>query len=157
MAIDLFPTALELANLQLPTDRVIDGKSMAPLFRDVDAPPPHEALYFIHHNELEGIRSGKWKYFRYVNSYVYPVPLDKPHTAAGRLAGGYEYQPEGSDVSVSSLGSWPLLYDVELDPGENYNLIERHPEEGARLQAMMEDWEKAFVANPRGWLNRSGK
>ena len=111
-----------------------------------------QALFFIHHNELEGIRTGTWKYFRYVNSYVYPVPQDKPHTFVGKVAGGYEYQPEGSNVSVSSLGSWPLLYNMKLDPGENYNVIAKYTEVGHELERMMEAWESEFAKNPRGWL-----
>ena len=112
----------------------------------------HDALFFMHQNELEGVRAGKWKYFRYTNSYLWPIPLDKPHTFIGGISAGYVYEPEGTDIKVPALGSMPLLYNMELDPGENYNLIKRHPDVGKRLQAMMEKWEEEFIANPRGWL-----
>ncbi len=152
MNIDFFPTFLSLAGLELPSDRIIDGKNIWGLLAGLEDKSPHEALFFFHHNELEGVRAGKWKYFRYVNSYVWPIPLDKPHTFVGNVAAGYEYKPEGSDVAIPSLGSMPLLYDMELDSGENYNLIKRYPDVGQRLQKLMEQWESEFIKNPRGWL-----
>jgi len=155
MGIDFFPTFLYLAGLELPSDRIIDGKNIGGLLMGTENQSPHEALFFFHHNELEGVRAGNWKYFRYINSYIWPVPLDKPHTTFGNIAGGYEYKPEGSDISVPALGSMPLLYDMELDRGESYNLIKKYPDEGKRLQKLMEKWEREFIKNPRGWINKS--
>lgn len=47
---------------------------------------------------------------------------------------------------------WPLLYDLELDPGESYNVIDRHPEVAARMEALMTAEEKQKAENPGGWL-----
>lgn len=152
MGIDFFPTVLGLAGLESPRDRIIDGKNIWGLLTGTEDESPHEELFFFHHNELEGVRAGKWKYFRYINSYVWPIPLDKPHTTFGAISAGYEYKPEGTDISVPALGSMPLLYNMELDAGESYNLIKRHPDVGRRLQKLMEKWESEFIANPRGWL-----
>ena len=32
----------------------------------------------------------------------------------------------------------PELFDLENDPGENYNIIERHPEKAEEMQALLE-------------------
>ncbi|GAB4338837.1 MAG: hypothetical protein Kow0099_13240 [Candidatus Abyssubacteria bacterium] len=151
MSIDFFPTFMHLAGLELPADRIIDGKNIWGLLSGEENKTPHEALYFFHHNELEGIRAGKWKYFRQVNSYVWPIPQDKPTTFFGTVSAGYVYEPENSEISVPALGSFPLLYNMELDRGENYNLIKKYPEVGRQLQETMERWEREFVKNPRGW------
>lgn len=139
MNIDFFPTLLGLAGIGLPRDRVIDGKNIFGLMSGTQKKSPHEALFFYHHDELEGIRSGKWKYFRYVHTYQYPMPIDKPHTPLGRLAKG-------------SSGHWPLLYDMDLDPNESYDVMETYPEIGKKMLAMMETWEREMLKNPRGWL-----
>jgi len=152
MNIDFFPTLLRLAGLELPSDRIIDGRSIWELLAGTESETPHESLFFFHHNELTSVRAGKWKYHRYINSYVWPIPLDKPHTTFGSISAGYEYKPEGSDISVPALGSNPLLYNLELDRGENYNLIKRYPDVGQQLRKLMEQWEREFVRNPRGWL-----
>jgi hypothetical protein len=34
-----------------------------------------------------------------------------------------------------------MLFDLESDPGENYNVITTYPEEARRLEAMMREWE----------------
>lgn len=151
MNIDFFPTFLSLAGLELPTDRIIDGKDIWGLLDGIEDKSPHDALFFFHHNELEGVRAGKWKYFRYINSYVWPIPLDKPHTTFGKLTGGYEYKPEGTDISVPALGSMPLLYNLELDPGESYNLVKKYPDVGRQMRELMERWENELLKNPRGW------
>jgi len=41
-------------------------------------------------------------------------------------------------------------YDLRTDPGESYNVVDRHPDEGKRLRGFIERWEQDFFANPRG-------
>jgi len=53
--------------------------------------------------------------------------------------------------SKGRLGRWPLLYDLELDPGERYNLIGTHPDVGQKLLEKMAEWEENLRENPRGW------
>lgn len=43
--IDLFPTLCELIGAKVPTDRVIDGRSILPLMREGKGVSPHEYLY----------------------------------------------------------------------------------------------------------------
>ena len=45
-SLDLLPTALELAGVPLPTDRVYDGRSMVPILTDPHAISAHEILFF---------------------------------------------------------------------------------------------------------------
>ena len=30
--------------------------------------------------------AGRWKFYRFVNEYVWPTPLDKPNIVTGRIA-----------------------------------------------------------------------
>ncbi|PKL40632.1 MAG: arylsulfatase [Spirochaetae bacterium HGW-Spirochaetae-1] len=152
MNIDFFPTMLDLAGLTLPSDRVIDGKNIMGLFDSTEKKSPHDALFYFHYNEIEGVRSGKWKYFRYVNNLAWPIPLDKPVTFFGKAAGGHDYRPEGSDKSVPTMASWPILYNMERDCGESYNVMKKYPREGDTLLQKIRDFEKKFRENPRGWL-----
>jgi len=158
MNIDFFPTILALAGLEVPSDRIIDGRNIWELLTEKDARSPHEALFFFHDNEIEGVRAGKWKYFRYINQYTWPIPVDKPNNFMGTNAANrtYTYPSEvtGGDRTVRALGTWPLLYDMEYDPGESYNVIRYHPEIARRLHNMLVDWEKEFYKNPRGWITK---
>jgi uncharacterized sulfatase len=151
MNIDLFPTLLGLAGLELPADRVIDGRDLGGLLSGASETGPHEALFFFNANVIDGVRAGRFKYYRFVNEYVWPVPLDKPNTWTGRFAANDRYTDPHSGRSAPLLTSFPLLYDVTADPDESYNLAAHHPEEARRLHELIERWERDFLANPRGW------
>jgi len=133
MNIDVFPTILALAGAETPSDRVIDGKNIEGLLTGEADESPHEALYFYHHDQLEAIRAGKWKFYREINTYVYPTPVDK---------------------KIPSPGEGPWLYDLKTDPDESYNLYSNHPDVAQKLSDMMAEWEKSLEADPRGWKNK---
>jgi len=156
MNIDFLPTILSLGGLSLPKDRTIDGKNIWKLMTGQEKKSPHDALYLFHHNEIEGVREGNWKYFRNINHFVYPVPIDKKATVVGGLASGsYTYNPEGKEGKAKKInvwGDWPLLYNMKIDPGEEYNVIKKYPDIGKRKRKKMKNWELKFFSNPRGWL-----
>jgi hypothetical protein len=69
---------------------------------------------------------------------VWPIPLDAA-AIPDRL---------GKD----QLGRrWPLLYDLSLDPGESYNVIDTHPHVAAEMEKMLQRWESDTLKNPGGW------
>jgi arylsulfatase A len=62
MTIDLLPTLAGIIGADLPSGRTLDGKDIRPLIegkRGVKS--PHEALYFYWGQELQAVRSGRWK------------------------------------------------------------------------------------------------
>ncbi len=130
--LDLLPTCLSIAGINLPGDRIIDGENIAGLLTGKVKKSPHDALYFYHHDQLEGIRVGKWKYYTNISTYTYPVPVDKNHFAKGYPA--------------------PWLYNLELDPTESYSLTESHPEIVKEMESKIQSWNKAMKKNPRGLL-----
>ncbi len=62
---DLLPTFAQLGGGKVPTDRVIDGKDIAPLLlAEPGAKSPHETFFYYSRNQLRAVRSGKWKLFK---------------------------------------------------------------------------------------------
>lgn len=151
MNIDFFPTLLGLAGLDLPADRIIDGRDIWDLMTGRVTASPHDALFFFHDKVIDGVRSGPWKYYRYVNRYYWPVPFDKPSTLTGKRAQGYTYTDPKTGRTIHLLSDFPMLYDLRIDPGESYNVADRHPDERKRPLRFIEDWERDSFANPRGW------
>ncbi len=138
MNLDLFPTLFVLAGVEIPKDRIIDGKNIHGVLSGRDARPPHEAIYFYHYDLLEGIRMGKWKYFERMNRYVWPIAMD-----AASLP---------DKMGKKQMGNrWPLLYDLQNDPGESYNVINTYPDIAARLSTAMMEWRKREQKDPRGF------
>jgi len=151
MNIDVFPTLLGRAGLGLPADRVIDGRDLWGVMSGTNTSDPHEALLFFDDKVIDGVRSGPWKYYRHVDRYYWPVPLDKPNTLAGKRVANYRYTDPATNRTVRLVADDPMLYDLRLDSGESYNVADRHPGETARLLNYIERWETEFFANPRGW------
>ncbi len=130
MNIDFLPTLASVAGLEAPRDRIIDGEDITGLLTGQVQESPHEALYFYHHAELEGMRSGNWKFYREISSYTYPVPVDKWHFAA--------------------VFKGPWLYNLETDPTESYPMNMHHPELVARFTGEMDVWQEDMEADPKG-------
>ncbi len=138
MITDLFPTLLLIAGIEMPDDRIIDGKDISGLFHGDRKMPPHDALFFYHHDELEGVRVGKYKYYRAINTYKYPMPINKTW----------------SKVASGKLGKTQLLFDLERDPSESYNLIDNQPEIADKLEQIIATWEIHLDNNRPGILRR---
>ena len=132
MNIDLFPTLLSIAGLEIPEDRLIDGKNILDLLTGSGKRSPGDCFFFYHNQELEAVRMGKWKYIRDIDTMAWPIPLDK------------HWKSEGSITA-------PWLYNLEIDPEESYNLRLEHPEIQATMEAIYLEWNKDLKENPGGW------
>lgn len=122
--IDLLPTIARLIDAGLP-DHKIDGKDIWPLLAaEEGAASPHDALFFYYHqNELQAVRSGKWK-------------LILPHRY--RSLNGREGRDDGTPVGYDQNQAGLELYDLHEDIGETRDLAARHPEVVASLMAKVE-------------------
>tara|TARA_R110002049_G_scaffold4601_4_gene31980 strand:- start:261771 stop:263240 length:1470 start_codon:yes stop_codon:yes gene_type:complete len=124
--IDILPTFAKLAGAEVPTDRVIDGKDIWPLLAGhPGATTPHDAFYYYSLDQLQCVRSGKWKLH---------LPLEHRYT---NLSGKDAGPSEGK------------LFDVVADPGETQNHYAERPEVVAELMAIAEraredlgDWDR---------------
>ncbi|MFQ5730936.1 MAG: sulfatase [Planctomycetaceae bacterium] len=112
--IDLLPTFAKLAGTSAPTDRIIDGKDIRPLlFHPESAKSPHQAFYYYFRDQLQAVRSGKWK-----------------------LHVSREQRRRRKNAKVRRLP--PRLYDLETDIGETKNVAGDHPDVVKRLRALAE-------------------
>ena len=122
MTIDILPTIASVIDAPLP-EKPIDGKNIWSLVTsEPGANSPHEAYYFYYKdNELEGMRSGKWKlYF----PHVYRSFAGKTGRDDGRPT-NYEQKKMGLE-----------LYDLEKDISEKINVADQHPAVVDSLQRM---------------------
>ena len=125
-AMDLLPTFAKLAQAELPSDRVIDGKDIWSVLTE-DASSPHNAFFYFKVNRLEAVRSGKWK-----------LHLGNENGKTGKQKRGM-----GSSSPVAAL------YDLELDMGETKNVLEQHPEIADRLRWEAKAFEVELAQNSR--------
>ena len=110
--IDVLPTLAKLAGAAPPRDRIIDGRDIWPLMSGAaGAASPHEAFYFYQMDQLQAVRSGKWKLF---------VPMEAKKRNWGK--------PEGKTPV--------MLFDLEADVAESKDVSAGHPEVVKRLTAL---------------------
>jgi len=75
--IDLLPTFAKLAKGEVSPDHVIDGKDIWPLMSGKPgAKSPHKAYFYYKGNNLEAVRSGRWKLRRSKKPELYDLKAD---------------------------------------------------------------------------------
>jgi arylsulfatase A-like enzyme len=115
--IDILPTALAAAQVELPADSNIEGVNLLPYLSGENDEPPHDALYWRFGQQM-AIRKGDWKLVR------------------------YDPRVDG----MTGRATEPKLYNLAKDLGETNNLMDSEPERAAALQAAWDEWNKSNVA-----------
>lgn len=103
--LDLLPTAAALAGAELP-DRPLDGFDLLPLLTEGER-SPRDFFAYYRGDRLFAARLGPWK-AHYLTQTAYPDGPLVPHDP-------------------------PLLYHLEHDPGERFDVAESNPEVLARI------------------------
>jgi arylsulfatase len=112
--LDALPTIFRLAGEPLPTDRAIDGRDISPLLAPKIFPgavPEFTFFYTGPANTVTGVRKGAWK----LHTHIYT-----------QIGDNYGY----TNVSFHQ----PLLFQVEHDFGERFNLAVEQPDKVKELQ-----------------------
>ncbi|WP_159523065.1 sulfatase family protein [Sunxiuqinia indica] len=99
--LDLFPTFCALSGIDLPQDRIYDGSDLSPLLQGGHEPVRNEIIYY-RGTKIYAVRKGKYKAHFLTKS-------------------GY-----GGDPLV--VHETPLLYDLEVDPAERFDVASEHPD-----------------------------
>ncbi len=98
---DIFTTACKLAGGDIPRDRIIDGVDIRPALFGT-GPSPRKVLFYYRGEDVYAIRKGAFKAHFYTKSAY------------------------GADKTVTKHYP-PLLYNLEHDPSEKYDIAEKHP------------------------------
>ena len=115
--LDILPTFLDFAGADVPGDRVIDGYSLQELLTK-NKKSPREIMYYYRDGKLRAVRMGPWKVH-------------------------YETMPEIEGKKYTKHDP-PILYNIEQDPGEQYNIAPKHPDVLTRIKKIVDEHQKAF-------------
>ena len=119
-AMDVYATNLWLTGYELPEDHLTDGQNIAStLGYDVAPKPETPYYYFGVGHQLMAVRDGKWKLHVKTWSQIHKDYFD---------------------------GKLPLLFNLEMDPSEKYDVADKHPEIVERLTKMINE-KRAEVKN----------
>lgn len=104
---DIFATAHEIADIDMPTDRVMDSHNLMPILTQTGSSTRKQLFYYRGYN-LMAVRQGPWKmHLMTQNAYGQPEPI---------------------------VHQRPLLFQLDHDPSEKHDLGEDQPEVIKQLQ-----------------------
>lgn len=105
--LDFFPTIVKLAGGEIPDDRAIDGMDFMTVLEGNEG--VERTIFYYYFDYFCAMRKGQWKiHFRY-----YDLPTDA----------NYKYNLNRHWVNPKK----PLLYNLESDPSEKYDVADRFP------------------------------
>jgi arylsulfatase A-like enzyme len=108
--LDLLPTACSLAGIEPPSDRPLDGYDITPVFSG--QPSPRREMFYYRGYDLMAVRLGPWKaHLQTQTGYGQP-------------------QPESHDP--------PLLFHLDTDPSERFNVAAANADVLAQVAALVE-------------------
>lgn len=117
--LDLLPTAAALSGAELPEDLILDGADLSPaMFKT--GPSPRDMMVYYRGTEIYAIRKGPYK-AHFITQGCYG--LGDPRA---------EHDP-------------PLLYNLEHDPSEKYDIQAQHPEIAQQLKQLAEEFKANMV------------
>lgn len=100
--LDLFTTVSSMAHIELPKDRALDGTDLSPvLFEGKEQ--GREGLIYYRGQKIYAARKGAFK-LHYITQTAYVKDTKK------------------------TLYEEPLLFNLEIDPEERFNIAKEHPE-----------------------------
>jgi len=115
---DLMATFTSLAGLPLPSDRKLDSYDLTPVLKQTGK-SNREALFYYRGYDLMAVRVGPWKMHL------------KTQTGYGN--------------AKRAVHNPPLLYQLEIDPGESRNLAKDNPEVIQSIQKLIEQHQQEMV------------
>lgn len=123
--VDFFPTFLEVAGVDLPEDKLLDGLSFVSRLKE-DGDLPERALFWHFPSYLQAYWNG---------NVETRDPLFRTRPGSVVRMGKWKLHEYFEDGGVE-------LYDLEKDIGERVNLVNLLPKKAAQMHTILKDWRE---------------
>jgi arylsulfatase A len=110
--LDVLPTLAAVGGAPLPGGRVLDGYDLSPVLRGI-GPSPRRTYFYYRSATLQAVRSGPFKLHFFT-------------------------RPDGNDERPQRVDP-PWLFDLDQDPGEQYDIAAERPEVVAELRRIADE------------------
>jgi arylsulfatase A-like enzyme len=118
--LDILPTALRLAEVELPKDRVFDGYDLSRAL--AGGKSRRREMFYYRGFELMAARLGPWKaHFQTQTGYGQPM---------------------------AEMHNPPLLFNLDIDPSERFNVAAANPDALKEIQLLVEKHRAGMVPAP---------
>jgi arylsulfatase A-like enzyme len=129
---DLLPTFCALSGTVLADDRVYDGYDISPLLMGTGK-SGRETVFYYRGEQVYALRKGDFK-AHFIVQLEYGNPTAHPIT-----------NPSIELKNSATILDQPLLYNVNVDPGERFNIADDHPEVIAEIRKILEEHKAGVV------------
>lgn len=129
---DLMPTFCALSNTKLPDDRVYDGFDITPLLLGTGK-GERETVFYYRGEQVYAIRKGDYK-AHFITQLEYGNPTAHPVT-----------NPPITLENGATILEEPLLYNVNVDPGERFNIAADNPQVIAEIREVLAQHKAGLV------------
>ena len=149
---DMLPTFVAIAGGSVPQDRAIDGKDVWPVIAGAEGTKsPHDAIYYLRGNSVDGIRSGDWKFLvvdakEMASDAEGELSEEEKNLSPRQLK---KLMKEQAKTAKGDKGEVEMLFNLRDDLGETKDLSKEHPEIATRLKEQLEIFRAEFRANKR--------
>ncbi len=130
-SMDLYPTLIEAARLQMPEDQQVDGVDLLPYIHGENKSMPHEWLCWQNRSWLPKTEGG------------FVVPTPKVHNSAIRK-GNWKLVRLNEKLDLDNPPPPWQLFDLSMDIGEGNNVAEAHPEIVMELDKLFNSWRSSM-------------
>jgi arylsulfatase A len=117
--LDLFATIAAMVGAPLPGDRIMDSENLLPVLQGKEK-SPREVMFFYRGTQLYAVRMGAFK-AHYITELNYLADNQRQ-----------EHDP-------------PLLFNLNHDPSEKFNIADRHPDVIAEINTIVETHQAKLV------------
>ncbi|MGF1735202.1 sulfatase family protein [Photobacterium satsumensis] len=150
-AMDILPTALEAARIEIPAEMKVNGQNIMPLFMGEEQ-EPHKYLYWagpraLHYSpESADFWNHYWKWISFEEEEFIPSPYIERHSK-----GEWAIKDQNWSLHYYDDGNAEFeLYNYAKDPAESNNLADKYPEKVKELRTAFYNWVKDKPA-PIAW------
>ena len=118
---DIFATACNLAGAEVPQERTMDSYDLTPVLRG-EGDSVREVLFYYRDAELFAVRKGPWK--------------------------AHYFTQDGYGQAKPATHNPPLLFNLEADPSEKYNVASQHADVLKELEQTVQKHVQELVRAP---------
>ena len=130
-SMDVFPTLIEAAGLQMPEDQPTDGVDLLPFILGENESNPHEWLCWQNRSWLSKTEGG------------FVVPTPKVHNSAIRKGNWKLVRLNEKLDSANPPPAW-RLYNLANDIGEHNDVAAQHEDRVKELSALFDTWQSSM-------------
>ncbi|MFP6764114.1 MAG: sulfatase/phosphatase domain-containing protein, partial [Planctomycetaceae bacterium] len=156
--VDIYPTLLELAGVEIENQPVLDGQSLLPLVRGGGDEPREEPLgFWVYPAKGRGMRAGQMLAEQRDNprpwNEVEPDPAQIRNYSTENLPGPSAWIDGNFKLHrIPARGGQTkyTLFDLTADPAEKHDLSTDHPDRVATMKSALNVWRTSVVGSLNG-------